>query len=52
VTAQRQVGFGAGLGRHRGQVVQVRPLGISEARIGELTERISSSRLEGFALRR
>ena len=49
VMAQHQVGFGAGLGRHQGQVVQVRPLGISEARIRELTERLSPPQLEGFA---
>ncbi len=52
VMAQHQVGFDAGLGRHQGQVVQVRPLGVSEARVGELIERLSPPQLEGFAQRR
>ena len=50
--AQHQVGFGAGLDRHQGQVVQVRPFGISEARIRELTERLSPPQLKGLAQRR
>ena len=34
--AQRQVGFDAGLGRHQGQLVEMRSLGIGEACVGEL----------------
>ena len=43
VTAQRQVGFGAGLDRHQGQLVETRPFGISEAGVRELGERLPPS---------
>ena len=39
VAAQHQASFGTSLDRHQGQVLQVRSFGISEARVGELTER-------------
>ena len=46
MTAQHQVGSGTSLDRHQSQVVQVRSLGISEACIRELTERLCSPQLK------
>ena len=40
VPPQHQVRAGAGLDRHQGQLVQMRPFGVSEAGIGELGQRL------------
>lgn len=49
VTAQCQVSLGSDLGRYQDQLVQVRPLGISEDGVGELGQRITPAQAERFA---
>ena len=39
---QVQVRSGAGLDRHQGQLVQMRPLGVGEAGVGELGQRLAA----------
>ena len=51
VTAQHQVGFGAGLDRHQGQLGEMRSFGISEAGVRELGERLPPSQPQRFAQR-
>ncbi len=49
--AQRQVRSGAGLERHEGQLVQMRPLGIGEAGVGEFGQWFTPPQSERFAQR-
>ena len=39
---QLQVRSGKDLDRHQGQLAQMRPLGVGEARIGELGQRLAA----------
>ena len=41
MAAEHQVGFGPGFDRHEGQLVQLRPLGLGEAGVGELGQRLA-----------
>ena len=49
MAAQHQVSSGPGLDRHQGQLVQMRPLGVSEAGVGELGQRLAPPQAERFA---
>ena len=49
VAAQHQLSSGPGLDRHQGQLVQVRPLGVSEAGVGKLGQRLTPPQAERFA---
>ena len=51
VAAQHQVRSGPGLDRHQGQLLQMRPLGIGEARVGELGQRLTAPQAERFTQR-
>ncbi len=49
MAAQHKVCFGTGLDRHQGQLVEMRPLGVSEAGIGELRKRLPAPQPERLA---
>ena len=49
VAAQHQVRSGPGFDRHQGQLVQLRPLGVSEAGIGEFGQRLAPPQAKRLA---
>ena len=51
VAAQHQVRSDAGFDRHEGQLVQMRPLGVGEAGIGELGQRLAPPQAKRLAQR-
>ena len=51
VAAQHQVRSGPGFDRHQGQLVQLRPLGVSEAGVGELGQRLAPPQAKRLAQR-
>ncbi len=51
VAAQHQVRFGTGLDRDQAQLVQMRPLGVGEAGIGELGQRLPPPQAKRLAQR-
>ena len=51
VAAQHQVRSGPGFDRHQGQLVQLRPFGVSEAGVGELGQRLAPPQAKRLAQR-
>ena len=51
VAAQQQVRSGPGFDRHQGQLVQLRPLGVSEAGVGEFGQRLAPPQAKRLAQR-